>query len=273
MELLSLSNDRPQGLRIIPALLPSLDKKRPSPQPKITFAPESSPRYTLNELVNLPNAELHCYLRSVEASCICGNDIDSDLHLIRRAQEFFRRMDSQYESWMNAVRAELDALFENLNDMRNRICGEIRDHIKRNCRGMVESNIVQKRASENTINDVRERYRAEPNLMALAKCIWEIRRCMKEIAELDEEFPVEKEHGIQISAQGAHVNLDNFNFLPGSQGSEIQRYIAQAHDKLNEFDRQQEENSRRVQALIQCEGSCYRNRADDRDWPLPDARF
>lgn len=134
----------------------------------------------LTQLVHLPDAELHCYLKDVEAKCVRGEDIDPDLRLIRRAQEVLRRMDNQYEVWMQDKRTKMYALLEQLKHVRARIRDEI---------------------------------------------------------------------GHEDDVEG------------------IEHYVEKAYAELIELDRQQEENGRRVQALIRCEGFCYRHYI--KPWPLP----
>lgn len=185
MHQLSLPNDinpGPSSLLIATDALPS---KTSGPVLKIEQqSAATAPPYTLTQLVRLPDAELHRYLEDVEAKCVRGEDIDTDLWLIRRTQEVLRRMDNQYEVWMQDKRTEMYALLEQLKHIRARIRDEI---------------------------------------------------------------------GHEYHVEG------------------IERYIEKAYTELTELNRQQEENSQRVQALIRCEGFCYRHYA--RKWPLPHIRL
>lgn len=188
MNLLSLPDDidpKPSSLRIDTSALPSVT--RGGRAPVLQIERESAAQtghYTLTELVHLPNEELDHYLQDVEARCVRGEDIDPDLWLIRRAQEVLRRMDNQYEVWMQDKRTEMYALLEQLNHVRARIRDEI---------------------------------------------------------------------GYEDHVEG------------------MEHYIEKAYAELTELNRQQEENSQRVQALIRCEGFCYRHYV--RKWPLPHIRL
>lgn len=272
MEQLSPTNNpspRPPLLRLPDALLRGSNAVLRHATPNASL-PTPPPPYTLTELVNLPGEEFHCYLRAVGARSMRGENIDQDLMLMRKAQEFLRRMDRQFDLWMNAVRNELQTLLDQLECVRENIRQEIRGAVGRNSRGVLETNIAEKRQHEAYLNQAGENPPSRLEFLVYMRYAANVRKSVAAISNLDEEFPIERNCGIRIATRRNTVDLDSFQFVPGSQGSDIQRYIDVSHRRLGELDRRQEENGQRCQELIRLEGLAYRHYDKDK-WPLPDA--